>query len=101
MAEVAFKLVMLHCSPAGVRSYFRRFKPLNLDKTVIFNIVIISCISGKPTTNLALVIALPIIAAIALLIFIVAVYARFCRKRRGEFDPRKDLVHLGEVRSVC
>ncbi|CAH3020501.1 unnamed protein product, partial [Porites evermanni] len=53
----------------------------------------------KPTTNLALVIALPIIAAIALLIFIVAVYARFCRKRRGEFDPRKDLMQLGEVKS--
>ena len=74
---------------------------MNLDKTFIFNIVIISCISEKPTTNLALVIALPIIAAIALLILIVAVYARFCRKRRGEFDPRKELMHLGEVRSVC
>lgn len=93
---------MQHCSPVDVRRYFRGFlKTFELDKSSIFNTVIISCISGKPTKNLAIVIALPIIAAVALLILIVAVYARFYRQRRGEFDPSEDLVHLGEVRSVC
>ncbi|KAJ7388654.1 hypothetical protein OS493_036508 [Desmophyllum pertusum] len=48
----------------------------------------------------ALEIGLPVAAGVIILLLVFAFYFRCYRRDRGEYDPRRELVHMGEVSPV-
>ena len=58
-------------------------------------------IPGLSNSRRALIVGLSVAASVILLILMFVLYFRFCHRKRGEYDTRRELMRMSEVTSVC